>query len=59
MIPPHIREDTESFYYQENNFNQQTEHMSNLNIYCKGSQMAEEFIFQTLAVYNYMCLPDP
>lgn len=56
IIPPHIREDTESFYYWENNFNQQTEHMPQPNIYRKESQMAEAFVFQTLAVYHCVCL---
>lgn len=55
IIPPHIRA-SESFYYRENNFNQQTEHMPQPNIYRKESQMAEEFVFQTLAVYHCVCL---
>lgn len=56
IIPPYIRRDTESFYYRENNLNQQTEHMPQPNIHCKESQMSEEFIFQNLTVYSCMCL---
>lgn len=56
IIPPHIRRDTESFYYRENNFNQQTEHMPQPNIYHKESQMSEELVFPNPAEYSCVCL---